>query len=67
MGDRFELGQIGVNGSKATKIEDASTHLILHCPARHVGISFDMGCLSDSAWTALRRPGQDAGASADCS
>jgi hypothetical protein len=40
---------------------------VLHCLARHVGISFDMGCLSDSAWMALRRPGQDAGASAECS
>ena len=34
---------------------------VLHCLARHVGISFGMGCLSDSAWLALRRPGQDAG------
>jgi hypothetical protein len=42
-------------------------HQLLHRLAGHVGISFDMGCLPDSAWMTLRRPGQDAGAPADCS
>ncbi|MGO8893092.1 MAG: hypothetical protein ACLQB1_25895 [Streptosporangiaceae bacterium] len=31
---------------------------VLHGLARHVGISFGIGCLSDSAWIALQRPGQ---------
>src|SRR5208282_3424152 len=29
-----------------------------HGPAGHVGISFGVGCLADSAWMALWRPGQ---------
>jgi len=40
---------------------------VLHGLARHVGISFGVGCLSGSAWMALQQPGQAAGASAGCS
>jgi hypothetical protein len=56
----------GLAGTGLLLVPEGIDHF-LHCLARHIGISFGVGCLSDSAWIALRRPDRDAGAPAGCS